>query len=86
MEIRRHASCTRDIGAPSDMQDGSCSALPVAEVWDKSGIWSQSFWKPDEAELAALNSGGAVVLGLRAVGRQHPVVWVGVTPDKTEAL
>lgn len=84
MEVRKHISCTQVIGAPSDMQDGSCSGLPVMYQQDQYGIWACSFWKPDTEELAALNAGGSVVLQIRAAGRQHPVVGMGVTPDATE--
>ena len=86
MEIRRHPDCTLDIGAPSDIKDGSCLPLPVEVIADRYGRWARSFWKPDEFELAALNAGGAVVLEVRADGRQHPVVAVRTTPDKTEPL
>lgn len=84
MEIRKHSSCVTVIGAPSDMQDGSCSGLPVAYTEDEYGVWANSFWKPTELELMALANGGSVVLQVRAAGRQHPVVCVNVTPDPTE--
>jgi hypothetical protein len=84
MDIQRHPSCTHELGAPSDMQDGSCSALPVAYQETEYGTFALSFWKPDAAELAALNAGGAVVLGVRAIGRQHPVVFMTATPEATE--
>lgn len=77
MNIYQHPACTAFIGAPSDMQDGSCDALPVAIQTDEHGTWSVSFWKPEPAELARLNAGGAVSLHVRAHGRQHPVVAVG---------
>lgn len=86
MEIRRHPACTNDIGAPDDMQDGSCGALPVYYVRDDYGIWAHSFWKPNEEELAALNAGGSVLLGVRAHGDGHPVVFVAATPDATEPI
>lgn len=81
MEIFRHPACTHDIGAPADMQDGSCSALPVFEYATEHGMFTYSFWKPDTVELERLNNGGSVMLGVRAVGRQHPVVAVGVAED-----
>lgn len=84
MIIQRHRECVESIGAPSDMQDGSCGALPVIYVRDDNGVWANSFWKPDATELAALNAGGAVVLMVRAVGRQHPVVYLATTSDATE--
>jgi hypothetical protein len=78
MEILEHPLCTLRIGAPSDMQDGSCDPLPVAMHTDQHGTWSISFWKPDAAEIAQLQAGGTIALWVRAVGRQHPVVAVGV--------
>lgn len=84
MDIRKHAACTTVIGAPSDMQDGSCAGLPVAYTQDQYGTWANSFWKPADEELAVLNQGGSVVLQVRAGGRQHPVVAVCVTADVTE--
>jgi hypothetical protein len=84
MDIRKHPACTTVIGAPSDMQDGSCSGLPVAYTQDEYGTWANSFWKPSPDELAALNQGGSIVLIVRAGGRQHPVVALGVTSDATE--
>ncbi len=77
MEIINHPLCDQVIGAPSDMQDGVCSALPVANHEDEHGKWAISFWKPDEVELAMLNAGGTIALWVRAPGRQHPVVAVG---------
>jgi hypothetical protein len=38
----------------------------------------ESLWRPDDEELAALNGGGAIILGIR--GHIHPVIYVGVTP------
>lgn len=84
MEIQKHPACTTIIGAPSDIQDGSCAGLPVFYVKDNHGIWANSFWKPTADELAALNAGGSVVLIVRAAGQQHPVVALAVTSDATE--
>lgn len=81
MEIIRHPKTTRDIGAPSDMQDGSCESLPVIDVQTEHGIFVCSYWLPNAEELAALNAGGAVQLGVRAAGRQHPVVSMMVTKE-----
>jgi hypothetical protein len=85
MEIMDHPLCTTTIGAPSDMQDGSCSPLPVAMHRDEHGTWSISFWKPGPEELAQLSAGGSIQLWVRAVGRQHPVVAVGVQEPLTPA-
>jgi hypothetical protein len=78
MEIFNHPACTHTIGAPSDMQDGSCDALPVLYHENEHGVFAWSFWKPSVEELSALNAGGTVALGVRAVGRQHPVVSMAV--------
>jgi hypothetical protein len=81
MEIINHPACTHSLGAPADMQDGSCEALPVAYQETDHGVFALSFWKPTPEELADLNSGRAIVLGVRAVGRQHPVVFLSTTKD-----
>lgn len=79
MDIVKNTICNNIIGAPSDMQDGSCSALPIHEYEDEKGNrWAVSFWKPDQDELTALVSGGIITLHIRAAGRQHPVVGMGV--------
>lgn len=84
MEIFKHPVCTTSIGAPSDMQDGSCSALPVLVTKDEYGMWCNSFWKPDADELVALINGGSVRLQVRCSTHNHPVIGMGVT-FKTEA-
>ena len=61
------------------MQDGSCSSLPVFNYEDEYGMWCASYWKPDEAELAALNAGGSIRLEIRCSTRNHPVIGVAVT-------
>lgn len=76
MEIYHHPACTHTLGAPADMQDGSCDALPVAYQDTEHGRFAVSFWLPSAEELAELNAGQPVALGVRAVGRQHPVVFV----------
>lgn len=77
MNPHQHSACTHSIGAPSDMQDGSCSDLPIHYHRDEHGLWSVSFWKPLPEEVAQIMAGGGVMLMVRAVGRQHPVVGVG---------
>ena len=80
MEILTLANCNDIIGAPSDMQDGSCSALPVEKYTDdQGGMWCASFWKPSEEEVAVLVNGGVIALHVRAAGRQHPVVAIATT-------
>ena len=43
-----------------------------------------SYWRPDEAELEALNAGGAV--RLRVMGCGHPVVALDATLETIEEL
>lgn len=78
MEIFNHPVCTVSIGAPSDMQDGSCNALPCLVTKDEYGMWVNSFWKPDMDELVALINGGSVRLQVRCSTKNHPVVAVSV--------
>ncbi len=80
MEILHLSNCTRVIGAPDDIKDGSCSGLPVQEYENELGRWCISFWKPSEEEVAQLVNGGVVCLHTRASGRQHPVVAIGTAP------
>jgi hypothetical protein len=81
MEFIKHPLCTDSIGAPSDMNDGSCAALPVAYRKDEHGTWAVSFWKPGDGDLQYLLTGGGIALHVRASGRQHPVVAMGVWRD-----
>jgi uncharacterized membrane protein len=84
MDIIQHPACTETLCAPSDMQDGSCDSLPVAVTEDEHGYWSVSFWKPTQDDLDVLNDGGTIALWVRAKGRQHPVVGLGVDSWKEE--
>lgn len=85
MEIFRHPACTVELKPPADMPEPACSPLPVVVTQDEDGIWSTSFWKPAPGELEVLAAGGTVALSVRATGRQHPVVAVGVT-EAVEAV
>lgn len=94
MDIRRHASCITDLGAPSDMQDGSCAALPVAVHADEYGVWARSYWQPSAEELGVLQAGGSLELWVRLAGTNtgqipnlsHPVVSLGVIDEPTEPV
>ena len=83
MKIINHSACNAVIGAPEDMQDGSCESLPVAYQTTNDGTFAVSFWEPDATELAVLAQGGGIALWVRAQGRQHPVVAVGTYEDDT---
>jgi hypothetical protein len=80
MNIYEHKICTKVLAPPSDMPEPDCSPLPVAERTDDDGVWSISFWKPDEEEIKALQEGGTIALWVRAQDEEHPVVGVAVQP------
>jgi len=81
MDIINHPCVNAVIGPPSDLSEDRCSGLPVAEIETEDGIFSVSFWKPAQADLDILNDGGCITLWVRAKGRQHPVVALGVSVD-----
>lgn len=76
-----HPSATRALGAPRNWdqeRDGACGVLPIADIVDEQRhAVMESFWKPEPAELAALNTGSAVIL--QVYGIVHPVVSIAVT-------
>lgn len=78
MDFIKHPACTRVLGAPPGMED-SVNALPVAELSTEIGVGLFSFWKPDAEELAMLNAGHALALGVYS--HQHPIVSMGVTKE-----
>jgi hypothetical protein len=77
-----HPAHTRTFGAPADWspeKDGECSALEIADVLGAGGLqFMESRWEPDDEELAALQAGGAITLGIQGV--RHPVVYLAVAP------
>lgn len=81
MEIIRHPACTHSLGAPADMQDGSCESLPVFQHDSGHGIFTYSFWRPSAGELEVLKAGGMLMLGVRTLREAHPVVSLSVTED-----
>lgn len=72
---QRYPGRTTDFGKPIDWideLDGRCGVLPVEVVDDvRVGRVCQSYWKPTAAELATLNAGGVIRLGI--YGGQPPV-------------
>lgn len=67
------------LNAPRDWKpsrDGACAALPVRVTSDGRHDLLQSYWKPDAAELKALNEGYSICLSV--VGRVHPPVMMHV--------
>lgn len=79
MEPIKHPIANRTIRPPKDWNpaDGECASLEVyVQVLDGGGMLIQSAWKPSEEELAALNAGCAVCLGV--FGTSIPPMYVGV--------
>lgn len=91
MEIIRAPGTNHDFGAPADMQDGSCDALPVVIHKNEHGTWAQSIWQPSLEERAALAEGHPLVLNIRISGEPgvppgHPVVALGVMANLSELV
>jgi hypothetical protein len=78
MEIVRHPQTNHVFTAPHGQED-DVSALPVVIHQDQFGVGLFSFWKPSEEELAQLNAGHSIQLGIYS--DSHPVVSMGVTKE-----
>lgn len=80
MDRTQHPSNNSVLGAPKGWDQGElpCSALPITRTSFEGQPAMLSYWRPDAAELAALNKGGLVVL--HVIGGMHPPVALGVTP------
>jgi hypothetical protein len=67
------------LGPPSDMTADTCGTLRIRT----DGTTCVSRWQPSEAELAELNAGGSIWLGVRS-GITQPAVFVtAFQPDLT---
>lgn len=76
-----HPACNDVLRRPEGTTEEECGDLPILRT--QQGV--ASFWKPEPIELAALNSGSAVMLTFAAV--THPPVLVQVTkPDESRIL
>lgn len=76
---KRHPDTTRYLGAPAGWEPsrhGSCGHLSIADVQHVAGNIMLSRWEPTAAELAVLNAGGSIELGV--IGTIHPPVSIGV--------
>jgi hypothetical protein len=78
MEIVRHPQTNFSWKAPQG-QEADVAELPVIQTEDALGLVQYSFWKPDAHDLALLNAGHAVALGIHL--EIHPVVSVGISKD-----
>ncbi|WP_219209206.1 hypothetical protein [Variovorax boronicumulans] len=80
MRPTQHPSNTRVLGAPAGwkQEELPCSALAITDVQVDGMPHVVSFWKPDAADLAALNAGGSIALWI--VGQTMPPASVAVEP------
>lgn len=82
MQYFKHPKCNHAFTAPPGTED-ECGTLDVIAWTDPTfGPCSTSFWRPDAAELAALNAGGSVALNIFDIN--HPVVSMIVCTKETE--
>jgi hypothetical protein len=81
ISVRLRAT-TRTLGPPPNwdqLLDGPCGFLHIVDDLLNGSSVMMSGWKPAPEELAVLNAGGYVALGV--VGTVHPPVIVGVFPS-----
>lgn len=78
MHFVQHPSNNAVFGAPNgwDQAGLPCGALPVTRTAIDGVPAIQSYWRPNAAELAALNAGNPVVLSI--IGQGMPPVQLGV--------
>lgn len=76
----QHPKCNSVLGAPPGMTPEECTALPVFRAQYEDGTpVTFSYWQPSAEELALINSGHPVRLGI--LGRTHAPVLLGVDGD-----
>lgn len=70
----QHPSNNAVFGAPTgwDQKELPCDALPVTRTTFGGQPCIESYWRPSEADLAALNADGYVVLSI--LGNSMPPV------------
>lgn len=80
----RHSSCNGALGAPDgwDQDQLPCDAIAITRSTVEGYPCVSSFWRPTPEELALLNAGGLVVLGV--IGHTMPPVMLDVTPAEPE--
>lgn len=77
MNPTQHPSNNDVLRAPPGVSIEQCRPLAITRVAYEDGtpaVWS--FWRPSEAEKAAIAAGATVRLS--AIGQTHPPVHVGV--------
>ena len=81
MRPTQHSTNNRVLGAPAgwDQEELPCDALPITDA-DMNGFpCVVSYWRPDAADLAALNAGATVALSI--CGRTMPPACLYVEPQ-----
>lgn len=78
MRFTQRPSNNRVLGAPKgwDQKALECGALPITQTEVDGMPAMVSFWRPDAAELEALQKGALVALWV--IGEAHPPVSIGV--------
>jgi hypothetical protein len=66
----KHSLCNDVLRAPEESKN--CADLHIL----RQDGYVSSFWKPDDNELAALNSGGSLIM--QVCGYTHPPLGIGV--------
>lgn len=80
MRFIQHPLCNDVLEPPKGVPNDVCRPLPVLRGVDVHGPCIQSFWMPDEFELAAMKNGHAVLLSFQ--GQTHSPVQVMVAAEK----
>lgn len=77
MDFVNHPTCNARLGPPPGVSAEQCGTLPVKR-WRMPGYGpvDTSFWRPNAAELAALNAGGSIAVNLHVGPGQHPMMSV----------
>lgn len=81
MNIVKHSSCNRILGVSEAQAAAGVVPLPVRRCTDEDELpIIQSFWRPDEAELKALNAGHPIIVTLQ--GHTHAPLKLEVAETK----
>ena len=79
MEIKRIEGANKFHGAPenwNEAEHGFCGTLPTVDIVSGNVPFMMSAWEPLPDEMARLNAGAHIFLGVSAP--VHPVVFLGV--------
>lgn len=84
MNFHQHKTNTGILGRPKGVSTLDCEGLPITRVEFENTSVVFSYWRPTPEELAALNAGKSVRLGIW--GMTHPPVYIGVEGDNAVPL